>query len=362
MFFLAIFDHNVELILYPFNRHWLHHVQRRENVRLQNATTRLSICNPGHLNETTHSAPNTAMYIVRRAEGSPALSISTESTETSNVITLEPTSIDLSTALISPRPLGPTHILIAHAVPSQPIVKGATVRRQRVPSIHTETLEMPINDLLFLLNVPNISYEYSLALHGTVLPRRKMDELPHVSMSVPQLKTFPEIVVYLHTKNQAALFRALIPEWARDIMYPLPPPPSPNISLGDADEYAPSSLCCARSPSIPNIRRLFKSGVFAGQKKWAKSEITGPLAFQKNMDRSVNTIGIELVEAAGRQPSVTGVDDILSEIVETLDALSDNLSYIGYFNKSLWNELNVYRSIVLYAISYQARIPLEDEA
>ncbi len=310
------------------------------------------------------------MYIVRRAERSPSLSISSSQEESAGInqeITLERTSVDFANALISPRPLGPTHILIAHAIPSQPIVKGSTVKRHRSPSIITQTLEIPINDLLFLLNVPNIAYDYSLALHGTVLPRRSGtgEELPMVSMGIPHLRTFAEIVVYLHTKNQAALFRALIPEWARDIMHPLPPAPdpSPNVSLGyiEEGECVPSSLCCAGSARSlgGNIGRLFKSCVLSGSRR-QKCDIQPLFASQENIARSVNTIGVEMAEAAGRQPDED--EEALSAIAETLDALSDNLSYLGFFNKALWNELNVYRAIVMYAISYRARIPLEDEA
>lgn len=185
-----------------------------------------------------------------------------------------------------------------------------------------------------------------------------------VSVGVPHLRTFAEIVVYLHTKNQAALFRALIPEWARDIVHPLPPAPdfSPNVSLGDIEEgeCVPSSLYCAGSARSlgGNVGRLFKSRVFGGSKR-PKCDIPPLLVSQENMARSVHTIGVEMAEAAGRQPAED--DDALSAIAETLDALSDNLSYLGYFNKALWNESNVYRAIVMYAISYRARIALEDE-
>jgi len=128
--------------------------------------------------------------------------------------------------LISPRPLGLTHILIVYAtMPSRPIVppvdpKGTLSRCKKNAVTYPEVIELPINDLIFILNVPNLAP--SKAPDTSLLPRRLHKELPRVLMYVPHLDTFPELVIYLHTKNQAELFRKIIPEWIRDLLHPLP--------------------------------------------------------------------------------------------------------------------------------------------
>ena len=119
--------------------------------------------------------------------------------------------------LISPRPPGLTHILIVYVtMPSRPIVppvdpQGTLSRcKKNAVTYYPEVIELPINDLIFILNVPNLAP--SKAADTPLLPRRLQKELPRVLMYVPHLDTFPELVIYLHTKNQAELFRKIIPE------------------------------------------------------------------------------------------------------------------------------------------------------
>ncbi|KIJ95345.1 hypothetical protein K443DRAFT_683078, partial [Laccaria amethystina LaAM-08-1] len=133
--------------------------------------------------------------------------------------------------LISPKPLGLTHILVVYAtMPSRPIVppvvpQGVLPRRKKNAVTYPEVIELQINDLIFILNVPNLAP--SKAPDTPLLPRRLQMELPRVLMYLPHLDTFLELVIYLRTRNQAELFRRIIPEWIRDLIHPLPLVPLP---------------------------------------------------------------------------------------------------------------------------------------
>ncbi|KIJ91934.1 hypothetical protein K443DRAFT_685585 [Laccaria amethystina LaAM-08-1] len=73
--------------------------------------------------------------------------------------------------------------------------QGILPRGKKNAITYPEVIELPINDLIFILN-----------------------ELLQVLMYVPHLDTFPKLVICLHTKNQVGLF---IPEWIRDLIHPL---------------------------------------------------------------------------------------------------------------------------------------------
>jgi hypothetical protein len=134
--------------------------------------------------------------------------------------------------LISPRLLGLTHILVFYAtMPSRPIVppldsQCILLRRKKKTVTYPEVIrELPINDLIFILNAPNLAH--SKAPDTPLLPRRLQMELPRVLMYLPHLDTFLELVIYLRTRNQAELFKKIIPEWIRDMIHPLPLAPLP---------------------------------------------------------------------------------------------------------------------------------------
>ncbi|KAG6862734.1 hypothetical protein C0991_010474, partial [Blastosporella zonata] len=89
-------------------------------------------------------------------------------------------TVTLSTTekLISPRPLGPTHILTIHSMPGpsrvfQPVKGGGRKTLRRKKSL-LDVVEIPINDLLFVLNVPNLTPTVP------ILPPRLHKELPRV--------------------------------------------------------------------------------------------------------------------------------------------------------------------------------------
>jgi hypothetical protein len=129
--------------------------------------------------------------------------------------------LDTPTKLVSPRALGPTHLLMIYTTTKT----VQTLRRsKRTPSgctsrvvILPRTLEIPINSLLFALSTPNLSNPHAFPHRRPVVP----GELPRVLMQVRHIETFHALVVFMHNGNQAELFRHLMPEWIRDLLHGL---------------------------------------------------------------------------------------------------------------------------------------------
>lgn len=268
--------------------------------------------------------------------------------------------------LISPRPLGLTHILVVYATkPSRPIVppvdpQGTLSRRKKNAVTYPEVIELPINDLTFILNVPNLAP--SKAPDTPLLPRRLHKELPRVLMYVPHLDTFPELVIYLHTKNQAELFRKIIPEWIRDLIHPLPlvPLPAPQAHSQPGPVVpSPSGGVPTESRGVIKFLGLLVSGSSSTTSidttDSSSSAISTP---PPEPDRAVKTISEEIAQVSSIF-SLTEEEDPLFQTAARLDALRDNLCHIGYFNQTLWNELDICRDIVLRSISWKARLDME---
>ncbi|KIJ98589.1 hypothetical protein K443DRAFT_680612 [Laccaria amethystina LaAM-08-1] len=75
---------------------------------------------------------------------------------------------------------------------SRPIVplldsQGILPRRKKNTVTYPEVIELPINDLIFILNAPNLAH--SKAADTPLLPRRLQKELPRVLMYIPHLDT-----------------------------------------------------------------------------------------------------------------------------------------------------------------------------
>ena len=168
-------------------------------------------------------------------------------------------------------------------------------------------------------------------------------------MYVPHLDTFPELVIYLHTKNQAAMFRKIIPKWIRDLIHPRPGPVVPSPSGGVPTE------------SRAMIKFL---GLFVyGSSSTARVDTAG-LSFSTVMtlrsepDRAVKTFSEEIAQVSSTL-SLSEEEDPLFQTAARLDALRDNLRHIGYFNPPLWNGSDVCRDIVLRSISWKAELDME---
>jgi hypothetical protein len=257
-------------------------------------------------------------------------------------------SLSTMDKLISPRPLGLTHILLIHAPSASdtPVtgIAGAAPRRPNNRTLNfPNVVELPINDLLFLLNVPNLSSRGS----APVLPHRLQKELPRVIMHVPHLETFPELVIYLHTMNQAELFRALIPEWIRDIMHPLP-----IIAVGNSNAGV---VAQEHSASCKPRKLLCFLGCCLCSDTSSSVTLSNPL---KRGGKTIHSISKEISDATALMAD--GINPVL-HAASLLDALRDNLDFLGYYGKVLWNELDVCHEILIRAISWKARVDVGDQ-
>lgn len=354
----------------------MYRTQIRREVKLTEPTTRLSVFDrlgPGVADENADNGGNVSSHTVRHILSASSL-YQAISPVKSIANTLDPvgphtdfaisSGVPLSTQekLISPRPLGATHILVVYATdPSDtasPVDDQATVRCRKGTASPTypEVAELPINDLLFVLNTPNLSCDISQGIKP-ILPRRLHKEMPRVLMQVPYLQTFPELVVYLHTKNQAELFRKLIPEWIRDLIHPLPNSiPSPVVSstpsVGKVPTLAPAPfrtfdlrrLLVRLIPPCCSTSSIFSLNAIGS----AASSVSTAI----KPKRSVSSIAAEIGEAA----LDSACEEAVLHTATLLDALCVNLGCIGYFGKDLWHELDLLRDIMHRAISYQAKV------
>jgi len=353
-------------------RHWLYRTQTRHEVKLKDPTTRLSVFDrlgPDVTDENADNESNLSLHVVRRVVSASALSQPWNSPMMSIANTLEPvrpragsvvpgiwTGAPLSTEdkLISPRPLGATHILVVYAM--DPLAAASlvdvqtTVRRRKgnVSLTYPEVVELPINDLLFVLNVPNLSRNSGQSFKS-LLPRRLHKEMPRILMHVPHLQTFPELVIYLHTKNQAELFRKLIPEWMRDLMHPLPHIPclSSTPSVGNVATPVPVPAFDPRRLLVMLIPARSSTSSVDTVSSAASSVLTSI-----EHERSVSSIAAEI----GQTALESAYEEAILHTATLLDALRDNLCHIGYFGKDLWHELDLLRDILSRAISHQAKV------
>ena len=241
--------------------------------------------------------------------------------------------------IVSPRPLGPTHILAIYSIVPSP----------KLQSMLPETIELPINDLLFVLNIPNLS-------NPKIIPHRLPCELPRVFMNVKRLETFPELVVYLHTRNQAELFRRILPEWIRDAMYPLP------LDRRHRGGNPPQQAAAAVTTKFVKYRKftlgwILRSLMRKRQQKKPAGAVAPPAPFYDvgYDDGSIYRIAKNVFKAeASSFPSTS----LLNAIV-ALDALKDNLEFIGFFGVQVWTELELSRKILIMALNLKARLDEE---
>ncbi|KAK0460605.1 uncharacterized protein EV420DRAFT_1267535 [Desarmillaria tabescens] len=225
--------------------------------------------------------------------------------------------------LVSPRPLGPTHILVAF--PSQDPLAGSSI------SVPARALEFPINDLLFVLNAPNLS-------RSPKLPTRLYQELPRVGVRVPDVETFRHLVIYLHTRNLGQLIRAIIPDWIRDIVYPLTALPAFAMAVSDAKEKRKRGLFGILN-DVGLTCSCMNDVAFEPQEK------------QPRPENLVDAVAQELAEASREKNR----SDLI-KYTAALDAMRANLGLIGYYEQSLWSELDLYRDTLIRAISLESKV------
>ena len=92
--------------------------------------------------------------------------------------------------------LGPTHMLELYS--GEPSPAGR----------YSQLVGMLINDL-FMLHCRELKAR---------IPNRDPGLLPQIPLFVPDLNSFPLLVVYMHTKDQASLLSSVLPSWLIDIL------------------------------------------------------------------------------------------------------------------------------------------------
>jgi hypothetical protein len=163
--------------------------------------------------------------------------------------------------------------------------------------------------------------------------------------------------MYLHTKNQAELFRKIIPEWIRDLIHPPPlvPLPAPQAHSRPGPVPSPSGGATESCGMIKFLGLLVSGSSSTTSVDTTGSAISTP---PSEPNRAVKNISEEIAQVFSTF-SLTEEEDPLFQTAARLDALRDNLCHIGYFNRTLWNELDVCRDIVLRFISWKARLDME---
>ncbi|KAL0575317.1 hypothetical protein V5O48_006668 [Marasmius crinis-equi] len=355
----------------PAKFEWLHMTTQRQDVRkLRNTPDRTSAFIANGPDENGIGS----LHIVRRTSASAFSPLSTltnlendDDTDTgtrSYNISWGVANLSTRDVLVSPRPLGPTHICVLIEDDTLDCRSDTAKSKQRGakprPPLYTQTIDQPINDLLFTLNAPNLmpADAHSGVSALSALPRRLYKELPRVGIRVPHLNTFPNLVVYLHKKNQAELFRKIIPEFIRDIMHSLFTPRIVRVvgGVGASDTVTLSSFdgresvkttgnTLGRWVTLPfkRINSVIPDSASSASLNGSKMSVT---------QEEIDVVAKEIVRAA----KAIGEEDVLVETVTSLDGLRDNLLFVGFLEHGLWDELELSRQVLLRAIGIGAAL------
>ncbi|KAJ6465067.1 hypothetical protein C8R47DRAFT_1155542 [Mycena vitilis] len=347
----------------PIEKSWLSQAKLRANVDFRDATARTStlihrVQTPTTTTTTDENSPPDADKAVRKVFSSASLQRIAMPLRIQNGV---PGGGDgsgpdiwgsffVSTMkkLVSPRPLGPTHIIVAHTKPLAVSKSGKSSlpRRPRddgsKPSF--PNMDIPINDLLFQLGVPNLTA-------ASALPPRLHQQLSRVLLLVPHLETFHEIVVFLHTYNQAEMFRKLIPEWIRDLMHPLPivAPKDTASIFSPKKSRGPASLFSRFAPSM-----IGSSGASVYSVDTVASGMSGHS--YEPLERTPDIIARDIIDSLPFFSDEDPGHDELVATLATLNALKANLEFLGYFGKAVWDELEMSLNILTSALVHRTAV------
>lgn len=294
--------------------------------------------NAGHIPIVPHGLPQSS-----EVPKNPAI---TRGDTLGGVNAWGPLMLSTPEQMISPRPLAATHILQIYSSVSVP-------NDSVIPM-----LEQPINDLLFLLSTPNLANAYVLP------PRVVGGDLPRVAMRVQHLRTFPPLVVYFHTRNQAELMRVIIPEWIRDIVHPalvlgmLNPTGAATPRQQQQQSTQPPS-----SFMLPHVIRKKKSKIFhrRGSAYDTSSPIPTPTPTPPPPPQvmsvastlpTLDSVARDLAEMDARMAKDEGLDSACI----ALDGLSRNIEDVGFAEKALWLEIDTLRHVLVCALNRRARM------
>ncbi|KAJ7700333.1 hypothetical protein B0H17DRAFT_1047001 [Mycena rosella] len=355
----------------PTAGHWLYQTKRRANVNFRDATARTStlihrVKKPDE-NTPSEDVPNNVRRVLSTASLNRApipmpMTRIENGTPWSGVTVWGSFVLSTPNKLISPRPLGPTHILVVHTAPLSVSKSGKTVlprsRGDATAKPSFPNADIPINDLLFLLNVPNLV----TADGHCPLPRRLHKELPRALLRVPHLETIHELIVYLHTMNQAELFRKLIPEWMRDLMHPLPvaAPVAVPAQKGTVSIFSPKKQRSAVSLfgmlAPPKLASSASSTYSVDTLASSMSSHSSELAVVPEGTRALDSIARDIVDSLPFFSDEDPKNDELVSTLATLNALKANLECLGYFGKAVWDELEASIAILTRTLVRRAAV------
>ncbi|EIW79755.1 hypothetical protein CONPUDRAFT_166468 [Coniophora puteana RWD-64-598 SS2] len=230
----------------------------------------------------------------------------------------------------SRRPIGPTHILVL-------FVAGSHDSRP--------ALLQPINDTLFALHVPNLT-------DLSVLPKYRPDTLPFVFMRVCKLDGWHDLLVWIHTRNQAKLMRSVLPEWIRDLLHPLPRDAVVDDGCTKRRKRKRAILDAATG-SLPKLNIPQSVLKLSGT---CSRRILRKKLIHVNPSGSVRTVDTIAREISELDEMHEGSTSSLINTMKRLNTLKDNLEEIGYYGRELWVEVGTAWGILLKALTYQAEM------
>ncbi|KAJ7734766.1 hypothetical protein DFH07DRAFT_119575 [Mycena maculata] len=346
----------------PKENHWLYQHKQRPNATFRDATARTSALI--HRVRDGENKAGDAVNAVRRV-----LSVSSLNRASMPLTRIENRipgrseangvnvwgSFILSTEkkLISPRPLGPTHILVVHSQPLSVSKSGKNTLPRPATKPSFPNMDIPINDLIFMLNAPNL-----VPANGRCpLPHRLHHELPRALLRVPYLETISELIVYLHTHNQAELFRALVPEWLRDLMHPLPAPALPGAKdTASRKQRSPASLFGILASSTAKLTLSSSASSIHSLDTLASGSSGHSGDLPAAPERTADAIARDIVDSLPFFSDEDPAKDELVAALTTLNALKANLEFFGYFGKAVWDELEACIGILTRALVHRASI------
>ncbi|KAF7985995.1 hypothetical protein HWV62_41312 [Athelia sp. TMB] len=213
----------------------------------------------------------------------------------------------------SPRPLRPTHLLLLADAAAPP-------NKQRA------CLACPANALILLAHCPNIAHPAAFAPSPTEEGKGE-GGLVRVALRVPHARLFAHLVAFFHTRDQPALFRALLPAWAWALLHPHAFAPSPHTPTAAA--------ASPRSPTSP------ASAKFPPHKR----------ADAKAEDAQTAALAQALADA---DPGGTGAGALVPAAAR-LHALRDTLDAVGLHAAPLAGALDAATALLIRAINLRAQ-------
>ncbi|TFK52897.1 hypothetical protein OE88DRAFT_1656559 [Heliocybe sulcata] len=217
----------------------------------------------------------------------------------------------------------------------------------RTPDNDSACVEVPINMLAVAFNCPNIKVS-SLAN----VPRPQAGELPRLSLRLKSTEVVPQLLAYMHTKDQRHLFDCLVPDWMYQVIRPVAP------TSGNSGRHK-------RSASITTVLKAVKAMTMRkghGRTLSGSSlqdELLDSLVDQQSADDNggePGSIRSRLVRAC---PEGVDLCEALDDVAKNLFALGSNLEELGYCEPGLDEELVILSRTILAEFVRNAKVSPE---